>query len=144
MEIYILYLQAFLLFTDVQPNSAGKLLGEGKFGKVYKGNLYGSPVAIKVLNQPINLYEFEVEVGIMGSIRHPNICLFMGACFEPEYCVVMEYLPVNLKQIASSLTFDKILDYAIDIAKGMAWLHSRFDYLFLSLSRSVFLKIFVR
>jgi serine/threonine protein kinase len=27
--------------------------------------------------------DFKAEVDMLGSLRHPNICLFMGACLSP-------------------------------------------------------------
>lgn len=36
--------------------------------------------------------ELEVEATRMGSLRHPNTVLFMGACLQEDYfCIVSEY-----------------------------------------------------
>lgn len=62
----------------------------------------------------------------MALIRHPNICMLMGACVENQkYCLVMEYIPITLESLLPTLSFEDILSYSLDICKGMAWLHTR-------------------
>ena len=66
-------------------------IGGGGFGEVWRGTWRGTPVAVKVLTSAIQqhkltdalLAEFQSEVEVLSSLRHPNICLFMGACFDP-------------------------------------------------------------
>eukprot|EP01103_Thecamoeba_quadrilineata_P012390 TRINITY_DN3189_c0_g1_i2.p1 TRINITY_DN3189_c0_g1~~TRINITY_DN3189_c0_g1_i2.p1 ORF type:complete len:432 (-),score=65.44 TRINITY_DN3189_c0_g1_i2:480-1775(-) len=58
-------------------------IGRGSFGTVYKGEYLGTPVAIKQLNQLDTIdfdlrKDFETEVSVMQSLRHPNIIMFMG------------------------------------------------------------------
>ncbi|XP_028807411.1 U-box domain-containing protein 51-like [Neltuma alba] len=68
-------------------------IGEGGCGSVYKGVLDFTDVAIKVLRPDIDQGEkqFQQEVLILSTIRHPNIVLLLGTC--PEYgCLVYEYL----------------------------------------------------
>uniref|UniRef100_A0A6B2L2V6 Protein kinase domain-containing protein n=1 Tax=Arcella intermedia TaxID=1963864 RepID=A0A6B2L2V6_9EUKA len=93
-------------------------------------------VAVKVLDgidwdQSV-LDEFLQEVGIMASLRNPNILLCMGACTEEEYgqnnyAIVMEYMPRGdlhtlLHNANVPLSLPKKIQFAIDICKGMAWL----------------------
>ena len=88
----------------------------------------GTIVAIKQLNSHKcdAEHRFKVEVGIMAMIRHPNICMLMGACVEKNnYCLVMEYIPTTLESLIPNLSFRDTVTYAIDICKGMAWLHTR-------------------
>ncbi|PSS24286.1 Serine/threonine-protein kinase [Actinidia chinensis var. chinensis] len=69
-------------------------IGEGGYGKVYRGILRHTPVAIKMLD-PQSLQgpsEFEHEVGFLIKLRHPNIVNLIGACPE-ENILVYEYLP---------------------------------------------------
>ncbi len=42
--------------------AAKNLLGKGGFGSVYRGMLYGTPVAVKKLHDGGNIDEFELEV----------------------------------------------------------------------------------
>ena len=65
-------------------------LGEGAFGKVYKGELMGviptgpASVAIKTLKPGANLktkQDFQREADLMTDLRHPNIVCLIGVCF---------------------------------------------------------------
>jgi len=68
-------------------------LGEGAFGKVYKGELIISPgnvnipVAIKTLKEDANLKtrtDFQREARLMSELQHPNIVCLLGVCFKEE------------------------------------------------------------
>ena len=77
-----------IVFGDLHLTS---LIGGGGFGEVWKGSWRGTPVAVKVLLSQLQkhelsetlLSEFQQEVNVLSALRHPNICLFMGASFEP-------------------------------------------------------------
>ena len=76
----------------------GGKIGEGSFGEVFRGSLWGQEVAIKKLRiQAVDgaavSKEFKKEVKIMRTLRHPNIVEFLGVCMEPpNLCLVTEYL----------------------------------------------------
>lgn len=104
------------------------MIGTGNFGSVFKGNLFGTVVALKLLNpkQCDVEYRFRIEIGIMAMIRHPNVCMLMGACIENNtFCLVMEYIPVTLESLLGSLSLENMVRYSLDIAKGISWLHTR-------------------
>ncbi|KAL8160236.1 hypothetical protein V2J09_001773 [Rumex salicifolius] len=68
-------------------------VGEGGYGPVFKGTLDHTPVAIKVLRPDAaqGRKQFQQEVEVLSSMRHPHMVLLLGAC--PEYgCLVYEYL----------------------------------------------------
>ncbi|KAI5354721.1 PREDICTED: U-box domain-containing [Prunus dulcis] len=68
-------------------------IGEGGYGPVYRCYLDHTPVAIKVLRPDAaqGRSQFNQEVEVLSSIRHPNMVLLLGAC--PEYgCLVYEYM----------------------------------------------------
>ena len=74
-----------------------KLIGGGGFGEVHEATWRGTPVAVKVLaasSQAENvkkaiLQEFAAEINMVSGMRHPNICLYIGACLEhPHRCIV--------------------------------------------------------
>ncbi|XP_024033175.1 U-box domain-containing protein 51 isoform X1 [Citrus clementina] len=68
-------------------------IGEGGYGPVYRGKLDHTPVAIKVLRPDAaqGKRQFQQEVEVLSSIRHPNMVLLLGAC--PDYgCLVYEYM----------------------------------------------------
>jgi hypothetical protein len=70
---------------------------------------------------------FVVQVGILASMRHPNIVLFMGVCLEPpclvtEWCARGSLYDVLAKAarnptVASQLEWPRRLTMALDGAK---------------------------
>ncbi|KAG7392631.1 hypothetical protein PHYPSEUDO_015019 [Phytophthora pseudosyringae] len=86
------------LQVDYKELQIEEMIGQGAFGTVHRAKWRGTAVAVKILVcQYLTadiLEEFEAEVQIMSILRHPNICLLMGACLEPPTrCLVIEYLP---------------------------------------------------
>eukprot|EP01102_Stenamoeba_stenopodia_P007246 TRINITY_DN201_c0_g1_i2.p1 TRINITY_DN201_c0_g1~~TRINITY_DN201_c0_g1_i2.p1 ORF type:complete len:609 (-),score=63.70 TRINITY_DN201_c0_g1_i2:165-1991(-) len=75
-------------------------VGRGSFGVVYRGEYLGTKVAIKKLlwNENESLEElrreFETEIKVMQSLRHPNILMFMGLSQNSsnELFIVTEFL----------------------------------------------------
>jgi receptor tyrosine kinase-like orphan receptor 1 len=77
-------------------------LGEGAFGKVYRGDLGGiiggctSSVAIKTLRpgaQGKTKQDFLNEIEMWSELRHPNIVCLLGTVLKDEpQCMVFEYL----------------------------------------------------
>lgn len=63
-------------------------------GRVYQGTLYGTKVAVKILNQNSSLAEAQYEIGLMSEINHPNILKFLGTCQSSEIgqCIILEYI----------------------------------------------------
>ncbi|KAF6254693.1 kinase-like domain-containing protein, partial [Scenedesmus sp. NREL 46B-D3] len=74
---------------------------------------------------------FEREIAILASIRHPNVVNFIGACHKPgQRCLVTEYCARgSLDQVLhkSGLVLDllKRVEFAMDVARGMACLHAQ-------------------
>lgn len=63
-----------------------KQIGGGGFGAVWQGVWRGTPVAIKVLTTTSTQSPMEAafgeEVAVLERMRHPNICLLLGVCWE--------------------------------------------------------------
>ena len=66
----------------------------------------------------------------MESLRHPNIVMFLGACTRSpgNLAIVLEYCKNNclwalLQDLRIPLPWENRLTIAIDIAKGMQYLH---------------------
>ena len=67
-------------------------LGEGAFGKVYRGELVmpqGAvlPIAIKTLKEDATNKtkgDFQREADLMADLQHPNIVCLLGVCFREE------------------------------------------------------------
>jgi len=106
-------------------------IGEGGYGPVYKGKLDHTPVAIKVLRPDAaqGRKQFQQEVEVLSSIRHPNMVLLLGAC--PEYgCLVYEFmnngsLEDRLFRRGNSppISWRRRFKIASDVATALLFLH---------------------
>ncbi|KAJ6994643.1 U-box domain-containing protein 52-like [Populus alba x Populus x berolinensis] len=69
--------------------SPSNKIGEGGYGPVYKGKLDHTSVAIKALRPGAaqGKKQFQQEVEVLSTIRHPHMVLLLGAC--PEYGVLI-------------------------------------------------------
>ncbi|XP_040948037.1 rust resistance kinase Lr10-like [Gossypium hirsutum] len=109
-------------------------LGQGGYGTVFKGRLSSDVlVAIKVLNNfKGNGEEFINEVGSMGRIHHVNVTRLVGFCADGyDRALVYEYLPNEsleklifaAKRKDRSLSWEKLQDITVGVAKGIEYLH---------------------
>jgi len=111
-------------------------IGSGRFGTVYLGELYGSNCAVKTVKGSAN--QIQYEIGLMGDTHHPNILTFLGTCTKDDFgqCIITEYIDggclsdyITTKKAANrngrGLPWGTVLTMSLDIARGMAWLHSR-------------------
>ncbi|KAL6531916.1 Serine/threonine-protein kinase sty46 [Orobanche minor] len=108
-------------------------LASGSYGDLYKGTYCSQEVAIKILKtERLNTElqkEFAQEVFIMRKIRHKNVVQFIGACTKPpNLCIVTEYMSGGslydyLHKQKGIFMFPKLLKVAIDVSKGMNYLH---------------------
>ncbi|CAA2988443.1 serine threonine- kinase STY46-like isoform X1 [Olea europaea subsp. europaea] len=105
----------------------------GSNSDLYKGIFRCQDVAIKVLkverlNEDVQR-EFAQEVYILRKVRHKNIVQFMGACTRPPLlCIVTELMSGGsvydfLHKQKGVLKLPAILNVAIDVSKGMSYLH---------------------
>ncbi|XP_068469215.1 probable serine/threonine-protein kinase SIS8 isoform X3 [Phaseolus vulgaris] len=110
-------------------------IGQGSYAIVYHGIWNGSDVAAKVYfgngYTEETLQDYRKEIDIMKRLRHPNVLLFMGAVYSPErLAIVTELLPrgslfKNLHRNNQTLDIRRRLRMALDVAKGMNYLHHR-------------------
>ncbi|SCZ94173.1 BZ3500_MvSof-1268-A1-R1_Chr12-2g03735 [Microbotryum saponariae] len=136
-----------ILYEHLQPETEWTRLGRGSFGCVYKGEYLGLEVAIKEV-LPSGEYDvdkyFRRECKIMAEARHPNIVQYLGLCLAPpdpprydgdaasrqRILIISEYLPRgNLRQYIDDrclpFPWRLRLSFAIDVARAVAYLHSR-------------------
>ncbi|XP_040987820.1 uncharacterized protein LOC121235540 [Juglans microcarpa x Juglans regia] len=113
----------------------GDEIGQGSYAIVYRGIWNGSDVAIKVyLGNEYSegtLQDYMKEIDIMKRLRHPNVLLFMGAVYTQErLAIVTEFLPRGslfrtLHKNSQALDIRRRLRMALDVARGMNYLHHR-------------------
>ncbi|KAE8686709.1 Serine/threonine-protein kinase PBS1 [Hibiscus syriacus] len=114
------------------------LIGEGGFGRVYKGRLEstGQVVAVKQLdrNGLQGNREFLVEVLMLSLLHHPNLVNLIGYCADGDQrLLVYEFMPLgSLEDHLHDLPLDKEpLDWntrmkiAAGAAKGLEYLHDK-------------------
>ncbi|BAU00522.1 serine/threonine-protein kinase [Vigna angularis] len=110
-------------------------IGQGSYATVYHGIWNGSDVAVKVYfgngYTEETLQDYRKEIDIMKRLRHPNVLLFMGAVYSQErLAIVTELLPrgslfKNLHRNNQTLDIRRRLRVALDVARGMNYLHHR-------------------
>ncbi|KAK7299787.1 hypothetical protein RJT34_10615 [Clitoria ternatea] len=138
------------IFTFAELRAATKnfradtVLGEGGFGKVFKGWLEdkagsksgsGTVIAVKKLNSESlqGLEEWRSEVNFLGRLSHPNLVKLLGYCLEEaELLLVYEFMQKGSLEnhlfgrgsAVQPLPWDIRLKIAIGAARGLAFLHT--------------------
>ncbi|WOG86727.1 hypothetical protein DCAR_0205945 [Daucus carota subsp. sativus] len=113
-------------------------LGEGGFGKVFKGKLRDTSqvVAIKRLdrNGTQGIREFVVEVMTLGLVDHPNLVKLIGFCAEGDQrLLVYEFMPLGSLEdhlhdpSRKSLDWNTRMKIAAGAARGLEYLHDKMN-----------------
>ena len=107
-----------------------KNLGVGAWGNVYEGTFRGCQVAVKQIHDlilsPHNRRLFEREMSIASRCRHPHLLQFIGATNDDgSPLFITELLDTDLRNVLSqrSLLHEEVVCIALDIAKGLNYLH---------------------
>ncbi|XP_041012548.1 probable serine/threonine-protein kinase PIX13 [Juglans microcarpa x Juglans regia] len=123
---------------------ADTVLGEGGFGKVFKGWLEekgssksgsGTVIAVKKLNSESlqGFQEWQAEVNFLGRLSHPNLVKLLGYCWEDqELLLIYEFMQKGSLEnhlfgrgsTVQPLPWDVRLKVAIGAARGLAFLHT--------------------
>ena len=122
--------------TKLGPYEIVSLLGAGGMGEVYRArdSRLKREVAIKVLPQALSLdadrlRRFEQEALATAALNHPNIlAVFDIGTYEASPYVVSELLEgetLRERLSGGSLASRKALDYALQIAHGLAAAHEK-------------------
>ncbi|KAL2467798.1 Protein kinase protein with adenine nucleotide alpha hydrolase-like domain [Forsythia ovata] len=115
--------------------SSDNLLGEGRYGVVYKGQLKdGQLITAKVLKEASTRgsAEFHSEVYALSFARHKNIVMLLGYCCKENLNVlVYEYICNKSLEWHLFDNADRVLEWhqrrsiAIGIAQGLRYLHEK-------------------
>ncbi|XP_004563974.3 serine/threonine-protein kinase 36 isoform X1 [Maylandia zebra] len=110
------------------------LVGEGSFGRVYKGRRKGSGMVVALKFMPKlgrsenQLQSLKREIEIMRDLRHPNIVqLFDSFETETEVVIVTEYAEGQLFQILEddgNLPESQVRAIACQLVSALYYLHS--------------------
>lgn len=113
-------------------------IGGGAFGEVKKATWNGTPVAVKMLYKADAkaTQMFYKEAQLLCKLRSPSIVRTFGVTIpgaeeQTPLCIVMEFLPHDLRsvirkqkaQTGRGLDVEMVIQCAIDIAQGIAYLH---------------------
>uniref|UniRef100_A0A7N2LTJ9 Cysteine-rich receptor-like protein kinase 10 n=2 Tax=Quercus lobata TaxID=97700 RepID=A0A7N2LTJ9_QUELO len=114
--------------------SDDNMIGEGGFGKVYKGVLHeGKEVAVKRFSMKSSqgLEEFKNEVILIAKLQHKNLVRLLGCGIErEEKLLVYEFMPNKSLDIfifdprrRSQLDWKTFYNIISGIARGLLYLH---------------------
>jgi serine/threonine protein kinase len=119
-------------------------VGAGAFGVVMRTRWRGTVIAMKQLHRHLHhdevaKAEFRTELKLMRQLHHPHIVQFLGTSVDPQTGLVslcFEFMHkgsldqmfrkmFNAETGAPNLTLAQTVEMALDVARGMAYLHGR-------------------
>ncbi|CAK9170961.1 unnamed protein product [Ilex paraguariensis] len=122
---------------EVNMNEA-TLIGEGSYGEVYLVRWRGTEVAAKTIRSSIASNQmvkkaFLKELALWQTLRHPNIVQFLGVLKHSDRLIFLtEYLRngslYDILRKKGRLDPLTAVSYALDIARGMNYLHQHKPY----------------
>lgn len=126
---------------DMSSLFLGQKFASGNHTRLYHGEYKDQEVAVKLLRldccEDATIAaklerQFMQEVHCLSQLHHPSIVKFMAASMKPPVCcLIMEYVPGGSlraflhRNESGSLSMKTILSMALDVAMGMAYLHSQ-------------------
>jgi serine/threonine protein kinase len=104
------------------------LLGEGSFGRVFRGSWEKTTIALKELKDNSHIQEFLEEAKLLQSLRHPHIVNFYGIHAHQQHAYLViefmdqgslsDYLQFKRNQLQST----DLLKVVLHTLQGMAYL----------------------
>jgi len=132
-----------LTLIDPQEVILHRIIGEGTFGRVWSAKWGSSGVAVKEfvfaqaaiagksMQQQAIVEEIIGEAGMMAILRHPNVLQLFGCSLTSQAIwIVSELCSLgSLRQLLDdrgrTLLLEERLNLALQVAEGMAYLHSQ-------------------
>ncbi|KAG8385548.1 hypothetical protein BUALT_Bualt03G0056700 [Buddleja alternifolia] len=128
--------------VDLSKLFLGLRFAHGAHSQLYHGIYMDQPVAVKIIRIPDDdengalgarlENQFTREATQLARLHHPNVIKFIAACRKPPvFCIVTEYLSEGSlraylhKLENKSLPLQKLISMALDIARGMEYIHSQ-------------------
>ncbi|TVU08248.1 hypothetical protein EJB05_41645, partial [Eragrostis curvula] len=126
--------------ADLSQLFIGNKFASGANSRIYRGIYRQRAVAVKMVRIPerdearraVLEDQFNSEVAFLSRLYHPNIVQFIAACKKPPvYCIITEYMSQGTlrmylnKKDPYSLSPETILKLALDISRGMEYLHAQ-------------------
>jgi len=112
-----------------------EIVGAGSYAEVYRGVWKHDDVAVKRFHSKNmnekELKQFMAELNMLASLNHEHIVKFLaGSAKAPNFCIITEFIyPGNLqvvlkKQSEYKLDWDERVQMALDVARGVDYLHT--------------------
>ncbi|XP_054804321.1 serine/threonine/tyrosine-protein kinase HT1-like [Prosopis cineraria] len=128
--------------VDLSKLFVGLRFAHGAHSRLYRGNYKDEPVAVKLIRAPdddesgsmaVRLEkQFIREVTLLSRLHHQNVIKFVAACRKPPvFCVITEFLSEGSlraylhKLEHKAVPLEKLMAFALEIARGMAYIHSQ-------------------
>ncbi|KAL3820468.1 hypothetical protein ACJIZ3_006373 [Penstemon smallii] len=128
--------------VDLSKLFLGLRFAHGANSQLYHGIYMGEAVAVKMIRVPDDdengemgarlEKQFTREATLLSRLHHQNVVKFLGTCRRPPvFFIVTEYLSMGSlrtyfhKLEHKILPLPKIISMALDIARGMEFIHSQ-------------------
>ena len=112
------------------------MIGQGAYGKIYRGTYQSEFVVVKIL-EDVDLEDICQEAKFLDKLKHFNIVEFRGICLQ-ECSIMLEYMVFNLRPYSVNAEVIKplsrpichsyqclIVEAAEGTLDGISYLHSQ-------------------
>ncbi|CAJ2648632.1 unnamed protein product [Trifolium pratense] len=127
---------------DMSKLFLGHKFAHGAHSRLYHGVYKEESVAVKIIRAPDDdengdltaklENQFIREVTLLSRLHHRNVIKFIAASRNPPvHCIITEYLSEGSlraflhKLEHKTISLEKLIAFALDIARGMAYIHSQ-------------------